>query len=352
MIKSSMMTKPALHWLFAALCGASMQYGCAKKSSPKAETDAAVGLPDNIAGKACKQDSDCMNGRCATALHLTSADDTQEAPGGYCTLACDTDSHCGANAECSVPAGEDTGECMGSCDDDTQCRDGYKCVGADQLSSIRLSGTCQPKPPADQLADGVVGQTCSSDSACQGGECLKTSPLGPAFPGSYCSGRCSMDSQCGAGGACLVFANSADAGHCYARCESDDDCTRQGYRCRELGTDFDACYPAPTSLPDNTAGNACSSDLDCGAGKDSCAIQLPFANLLGDGTVPAPGGYCTQDCSLDADCGAGGRCVSGGVTGGKCLATCETNDDCRAGYTCIADGRDHGEVANVCIPAQ
>jgi hypothetical protein len=338
-------------WLVMLLCGAALQFGCAKKSVPEITPDAAAALPDDTAGKACKRDADCANGRCATALHIVSPTTEQQASGGYCTTVCENDSHCGGGGECSVPAGETSGECLATCSDDTQCRADYRCVGAGQAGSFRVTGTCQPEPAQDQLADGVVGQGCSSDASCEGGRCDHTSPLGPDFPGSYCSGRCLDDSQCGSGGGCLVFEGSADSGHCFARCEADADCTREDYRCVEIGPNFDACYPAPAALPDYTTGIACTSDLDCGGGKDTCASQLPFKNLLGDGgNVAAPGGYCTQDCSLDVECGAGAQCISHGFEGGMCLASCTTNDDCRDGYTCVAHGRDRNSVDSVCIP--
>jgi hypothetical protein len=343
---------PACGWLVMLLCGAVLQSGCAKKSTPEVLPDAAAALPDHTAGKTCKSDADCVIGHCATVLHIQSSSTEQPVSGGYCTTDCENDSHCGSGGKCSVPAGEESGECLATCSDDAGCREDYSCVGAGLAATIHVSGTCQPKPKTDQLDDGVVGQTCSSDAACGGGECDRTSPLGLPFPGSYCSGRCFDDSQCGSGGGCLVFENSGDAGHCFARCESDDDCTRDGYRCRELSPDFDACYPAPAALADYTAGSACASDLDCGGGKDTCATRLPYASLLGDGgDVTAPGGYCTQPCSLDAECGAGAQCISHGLEGGMCLATCTTNDDCRTGYTCIVHGRDHSSTDSVCIPA-
>jgi hypothetical protein len=217
---------------------------------------------------------------------------------GFCSsvllLACaklstpKSEADAGNGAEWSVAAGSHAGDCLKRCTDDTQCGRDYRCVGTGQVGSVRLSGACSPKPVTDQLTDDVVGRSCSSDSVCAGGHCLRTSPLGPEFPGSYCSGSCFQDSQCGAGGGCLVLEGSSDAGHCFARCQSDADCTRQGYRCHQVGPGFDACYPAPAQLGDYSAGTACSTDLDCAPG--SCASQLPFASLLGDGNVAAPGG--------------------------------------------------------------
>jgi hypothetical protein len=317
-----------------------LSFGCSKHSRQMAEPDASVPLTDHSAGKGCKRDADCPGGRCASELHIASASQASAAMGGYCTRACDSDSQCGERGECSVPAGEEAGECLGNCKREADCRDGYTCVGAGGVSGISISGTCQPMARAGNLRGAVVGDACGSDGDCPGGECLRTTPLGMKFPNNYCSARCFEDAQCGDGGACLVFAGSGDAGHCYAHCSSDADCTREDYRCRRLGSDLMACYPAPAPLPNNTAGNPCTSDQDCGGAMGSCATTLPLGIMFADQVAPAPGGYCTQPCSLDSECGDGAQCISAGVTGGLCMSRCSAEADCREGYACLLTVRD------------
>ncbi|HEY2736407.1 MAG TPA: hypothetical protein VGI70_20550, partial [Polyangiales bacterium] len=229
---------------------------CATERSPT--PDAGVVLPDNSAGKACQNDADCMTGRCATTLQIESTAPANSAPGGYCTLDCSTDSQCGVGGECLVASGETRGQCLASCAHDEDCRAGYSCVGSGGYAGVAIAGQCRPKPATMSVGDGAVGLACASDADCQGGECAAASPLGPVFPGNYCSGRCLEDAQCGAGGACLVLSGSADAGHCYQTCSADSDCVRDGYRCWTLGPDFQACYPAQQPLPDHVAGSACS----------------------------------------------------------------------------------------------
>jgi hypothetical protein len=323
-------------------CGSVALLGCAKQRAPT--PDAAVTLPDDTAGKACKRDADCATGRCATTLQLQPAAPVSAAPGGYCTLDCATDSECGRGGECLVAAGEMSGQCLRSCFHAEDCRAGYSCVGSGGAGGIALAGQCRPKPATSTVGDGAVGLACVSDADCKGGQCAASSPLGPEFPGHYCTGRCLEDAQCGAGGVCLVLIGSADAGHCYQACSSDADCTRDPYRCWTLAPNFQACYPAQRALPDHTAGNACSSDHDCADVKNACASMLPADDFA------APGGYCTQACSLDAQCGAGAQCISRGFSGGTCLGSCATASDCRAGYLCWAHGRDHNETDRVCIP--
>lgn len=304
-------------------------------------------LPDGVAGRTCKRDADCKGGRCVGVLHIQAANETVDAPGGYCTLGCQIDSQCGAQAKCSVPAGEVEGECLAGCNDTTPCRDGYLCVGA--AARWNVNGTCQPEPETAQLEDGVVGRPCSENADCGEGRCAVASPLGAPLPGNYCTARCLTDADCGEGGGCLVFAGSNNAGHCYSRCRHDDDCQREGYGCREVGPNFRACYPAPTPLPDDRAGKPCSADADCGGSEGSCAFELPFDSRETD-VVEAPGGYCTQSCSLDGECGANAQCIAAGNRGGMCLGRCDTDADCRQGYHCIMHGRDLNDEDRVCFP--
>jgi hypothetical protein len=335
--------------ILLALCAA-----CSKER-PSGVPDAAAdggetaGLPDDVAGKGCRRDSDCKTGRCERSLQIAAGGDTMAAPGGYCTLDCTTDSQCGRGGQCSVPAGADAGQCLGDCKSNDDCREGYTCIGALGGLGLALSGSCQPKPEVRKLASGVVGRICVSDADCAGGRCAASSPLGPAYPGNYCTARCLEDADCGVGGACLVFDKSPDAGHCFESCGSDADCMRDQYRCVQLKQGFDACYPAPRALPDNTTGTACDSDAACGGVLKSCARELPYGTFSAYEPVAAPDGYCTQECSLDDQCGAGAQCISRGVMGGMCLATCNQRSDCREGYECVAHGRANRFDEQVCV---
>ncbi len=335
--------------LLALLCGALQLAACAeiRGATPDAGEPS---LPDHTAGKACKSDSDCAGGRCSHGLHLFAANQAEPTPDGYCTLECARDSQCGASGECSVPSGAKLGECLATCDKSSACRAGYWCVGESSLAVLHVRGTCQPQPATGKLSDGRVGESCSTDDDCPGGQCAATSQIGTAFPGNYCTARCLDDEACGAGGACLVFVGSGEAGYCYKPCFSDAECTRDHYRCVNIGPNFDACYPAPTPLPDHSAGQPCSSDSDCGGAQGSCVSELPAFAFNGDGTSPTPGGYCTQVCSRDEECGADGQCIWQGTTGGLCMGVCTAATGCRDGYRCWQHGRDLNDES-VCVPA-
>jgi hypothetical protein len=332
-------------WI-VCLCAA---FACGDGASHASTADAGqTQLPDKTAGKACKHDSDCPNGRCMRELQIDGVSEARPAPGGYCTAACDTDGQCGKQGECSVPADSDRGLCLGSCRTQDDCRSGYACVGGGEGIGLALSGNCQPMQAADSLGDRVAGRECADDADCLGGSCASVSPVGARYPGNYCTGRCWKDQDCGAGGACLALTGTAEAGWCFEHCAADADCGRRGYRCRELFPDLDACFPAPDALPDHTAGRACTSDKDCGGAEDTCASELPYDTFSSFKNIAAPGGYCTQPCSLDSDCGAGAQCISHGVQGGMCLALCSDKSECRAGYDFVPHGRD--PESKVCVP--
>lgn len=306
-------------------------------------------LPDETAGKGCKRDSDCPNGKCMKELQVGSMTESRPAPGGYCTAGCEIDGQCGGNGQCSVPAQSDRGMCLGSCRQQSDCREGYVCAGAGSTGGIQLSGSCEPMQAAQQLGDRVVGRECAADADCLGGTCASASPLGAKYPGNYCTGRCWKDAECGEGGVCLASSGTSDAGWCYDACVADTECGRRGYRCIQLSPGLKACFPAPAALPDGAAGKACTSDADCGGEQDTCVTELPFSSFSAYENVAAPGGYCTLKCSLDAQCGANAQCVSRGTQGGLCLKKCVAKADCREGYGCDLHGRDLSED-KVCVP--
>jgi hypothetical protein len=354
-------------WVVSALCCAALLLGgCGddddgggskgkpdggdnESGSGGGSQDASTGpepLPADTAGKACTMDAECGVGTCAAqvpgfglgAMPVT-------APGGYCTKNCMTDAECGAGGAC-VPtlstAAPGQGQCFATCENMPDCREGYQCAGGLMIPGLPVPNTCRPAPDTDQLGNNVAGDMCTAMEDCPGGMCLTMRMgLGGAveLPGGYCSGRCIEDANCGEGGVCLP-ALLGGAGSCYQACANDSECTREGYRCRLLRGETRGCNPAPDPLPDNITGDACTGDADCGGVVGACQTELPatgLAGLLGQ-TVPAAGGYCSQECAEDSDCGAGGLCTSGGLGGGVCFKPCAVVTDCRDGYLCETRG--------------
>ena len=324
-----------------------------------------VPLGDDVAGKACTGAADCDGAMCATMVP-GAAILPATAPEGYCTGECEVTTDCGSGGVCvGALMGLLRGGCFASCSADTDCRDGYFCTSPVTIAGINVPSTCRPKPATVQLEDGAAGQMCTAAADCAPGECVttRTTLAGQeTLPGGYCTGACLEDSECGAGGICALTPIEGIAGGCFQSCSSDADCTRDGYRCREVGSGMHGCDAFPDPLPDDTVGKACSADDDCGGEPGTCASALPVAGFGGSigQTNPAPGGYCTQRCADEIDCGAGAVCVTSALGTGRCYLPCATVDDCRDGYACEQRGMSGGAMATtdagappptlVCVP--
>jgi hypothetical protein len=304
-------------------------------------------LANGVAGRSCAADMDCPGGRCEHP--------DGDSASGYCTRTCASTAQCGVGGICaSVVNADVTSECFGICQEPSDCRDGFLCIGVSRAGRVGIPGSCRPKRQVGSLADAVAGRACATDGDCAGGmgaTCASNTFVGTRYPGNYCTGRCYEDAQCGVGASCLWPRGSVDPGHCLQTCTTHADCTRAGYRCWELGDGVrlvHACYPG--AIPISTTGQACKQDSQCGPAPASCATQLPFAGLATNELATAPDGYCTQRCSLDEECGPNAQCINYGTSGGICLARCSASAACRAGYECIPHLRDADQAATVCIP--
>jgi len=225
----------------------------------------AAKLGDNVAGKACKVDSDCAGegATCATMLGGIMGIGALTAEGGYCRGPCDDSSSCGAGGVCAGALGALVmGSCQKACDTDKDCRtsENYLCIDGSIMipdGGIPMIGdggppivipsqpkTCAPKPMVVDLDNGVVGKACKKDKDCKGGSCSTSITMGGiagmggtavAYPGGYCSGACAKDEDCGDTGACvgaLALGPVNSTGSCLLKCENTKDCGREGYRCR------------------------------------------------------------------------------------------------------------------------
>lgn len=368
--------------LMVFVCGS--LFGCGGGDTSKISSIAAdagmseaVTVPDHTAGQACSNDKDCTSGTCQTEFHtnMLLGEQVLPAPGGYCTFACSLNVDCGAGGVCIGTKGatltgtlatnpdlNGKGQCLAACDVSSQCRQGYHCVDlfGQSLSGEAsgevgkmAAGSCQVAPATDHLTASVAGAACSADDECAGGRCITQDGFASSYPGGYCSGQCLEQSDCGDHGQCVQDLGRG-VGTCYLACASDDDCKRDGYRCRKGGPSGDAvlCLPGAKPLPNSVVGRACKGDAECGGGSMTCASQLRYPSA-----TPVPGGYCSQVCAANSDCGAGGVCslqlgaFNTGDDSGSCYKPCDAASDCRAGYECrvlAADGRSSQE--KVCAP--
>jgi hypothetical protein len=210
-------------------------------------------------GKACESSSSCVG----DLVCLT------DFPQGYCSADCTT------SEDCDLGLCVDD-QCLASCGDDGDCREGYSCVHA--------AGGRVCAPPG--MGYHGLGDACGAALDCREDlSCLVVSN-----EGSQCTETCTSVLNCGADADCV-------SGLCRRVCAGDADC--QGGQVCASTADGRFCAPVPAQSP---VGGPCAGDDDCESGL-TCLTD-------------APDGYCTRGCGGAGDCD-GGICHEG-----FCFATC------------------------------
>lgn len=326
--------------------------------------------PDAPFAGPCTSSGDCGEG----AFCL----DEQDAgwPGGLClALGCDleTNEGCPTNGVCIGVGGGDNA-CFTSCDEDADCRTGYRCSGEpgdprrfcdagctldSHCSGGRVCneaiGSCDVAFDADDLGDAC---TMGGVIACEGGTCLRTSISG--YPGSYCVYEgCTpgTDSTCPTGGVC-VDRGEGQVPACHKGCVETTDC-RAGYVCRP--SDRENPESAKACMPQCTMNSHCASmRFECNEGVGLCLFpfndarqnqacvenaECPGGDCLTEAAEGWPGGMCVEVGCRVSGTGPGETCASnatcvdedeGDPEIGVCLDECMVgvSGGCRAGYAC------------------
>lgn len=222
--------------------------------------------------------------------------------------------------------------------------------GSDDDSSGNSAGGGGTSDPII-FTDNTAGKACAINADCGNGECRKEftgnqlfTQTKQAAPGGYCTFKCNLSADCGAGASCVGTPESL----CLATCSSNSDCREgEGYHCVDsdgqpiaAGRSSGTCRVAPVTdhVTGQTVGNACASADDCSGG--TCT------------TTGYPEGYCSGRCLKAADCGEQAVCALDAVgtltAAGTCYRTCSGDPDCRTGYRCR--GGDGSDPTKVCLP--
>jgi hypothetical protein len=187
-------------------------------------------------GDECDWDGDCSSALCATAAPRTfqDADPSLELPPGVCTMACTTDTECGAGLVCAdIPC--TTGDtacgprCLPECQEDSFCAIGT--CRARSTASGEAREVCDPKAP--------VGSSCTTGVECATQVCREQIACAPGT-GQGPGAACTTSQEC-ASGTCLggkCGAQSAIGEHC----EADAWCL-EGACCNaiESASDYQTC---------------------------------------------------------------------------------------------------------------
>ncbi len=265
-----------------------------------------------FAGRACQDNAECGGGLvCLSESGIS---------GGYCTLTCIADSHCGEGAHCvgAAQSPNNKGLCMPLCTVNADCRGtGYACYDSDD------DGRNECWLSAD--GDLAIGSPCVADQACSGGihgYCLMETEF--KWADGYCTKECATNADCGEGAHCGV------SGACYANY-----CDRPNYVLDDTDGDGVAeCVSGATGQGE--IGSTCADVNDCAGGRWGLCIPETPSGL-------AKGGYCTLGCGAgQGECTAGSTCLELGEGESGCVATCGVNDTCEGGRACLtvtADGQ-------------
>jgi hypothetical protein len=239
---------------------------------------------------------------------------------------------------------------------------------------------------------GGVGDSCNQPSDCvnvptgnSGGPtfCKKnamvfdgiTLSTGYAYPGGYCTRRCTQDAQCGSGARCIYYLGLLGdlENICLAQCGPSTafPTCRPGYLCVSFGVASLCVVAAPDGgiyewdagrgANDNVMGMGCNNDATCQPPPSGACTPATYPDGGPTGYV---GGSCSADCSMavsDEWCGRdAGTCVPAAYStsqGPLVLWSCERicnplqgNTGCRSSYVCeqqYAQYPDYG----VCTPS-
>jgi hypothetical protein len=238
--------------------------------------------------------------------------------------------------------------------------------------AFKPEGTCPTRDDGvcDEPSAGGECPAGSDPEDCRGGSGPECTEAAECPQGEFCregqcvpveSGRCTMDTDCGAAEYCDVVTGMCNPDAAPGDCERSADCA-PGEVCN-LGTH--------QCMPGGGGGDACVVDADCGL-QDVCdnGVCVPGGGggggdvahaCDGPATCPEgicvseaesggqfPGGICFLECQDDSDCG-GGLCALVDPNFGvfACIATCRGPADCRSDWVCYPDP---AAPAPYCIP--
>jgi hypothetical protein len=257
-------------------------------------------------GECCQDPGNCAGIGCANGQ----ACGNTQTPAVYRCCAAGTVC-CGADGDCTNGAPGyrcDTGlnNCFTGCGDDSQCVNGYHCLG----------GAC-----VTDIPDGGTG--CTRDDDCASNHCdTANNETGRCCAaGECCDGIPGDVADCGVGNYCRASTWQCVDGTAGQPCDNNTDCDTP-----LVCTTGDICAPQI-----GTGGLGCNDNTDCVSGHCDLSVVGPETNRC-----CAFGECCDGAPSDTADCAAGNycrastwQCVSG--TAGD---PCDNNGDCDPGNLC------------------
>ena len=266
----------------------------------------------------CQDDSDCAGGyKCIdNRCGGWSCKSDQDCPGSAVCCEDGNCSECCSDDDCPFGGFCVDGACI--CSKSSDCSAGYKCVdGSCRAQSCKIDEDCYPT--GQKCCEGECKLECCSVNDCpKGGFCVA----------GVCA--CKKDSDCLGGNKCI---DNRCGGW---SCKSDQDCPGSAVccedgNCSECCSDDDCIFGGKCLV----GYCKCNDASDCWEGykcmDGECGPQLCKTDADCSKGICCEKGYCQPECCSDEDCIFGGKCL-----GGYCK--CNDDSDCLEGYNCI-DGR-------------
>jgi hypothetical protein len=233
------------------------------------------------------------------------------------------------------------------------CPSGWKCPAQGTGFNV-----CIEKPES-----GIIGDSCQTTADCKiadynplmSGTCKTEGESG--MPGGHCTTtRCFAGGggyACPSGSHCARDLFAGDGGifnGCAKDCQSDSDCPRSGYVCKDPDNNgTKECWYELTG--DKDFGETCSSPAECGDVGEA-AICDENNSLFGGQTTS----ICSAECgSSGRSCPSGWGCADGGGVSFSatdvCAKKCSSDSDCPGSFECKQNAIRHpnGNTEKACL---
>lgn len=295
------------------------------------------GSGSNCTTTGCPTGQECVDGMCRSAV----------GDGTICSP-CSTSSQCGSTADLCLGYPGGGGFCGRSCGTDADCG-GDRCVdtsgGRQCVRFIDGTPSCAGGGSTGRC---TLDSDCGADQICSGGSCVARPTTGAEL-----GGTCTQDADCRSGlcigGACTQTCDWVRPGSCPGGFYCDDgassSCT-SGY-----------CVRGTAGA--GGLGSACAADTECaslycdrGVCSQPCipggAVACEPGFSCQAGALPCRGS-CQRARSLGDACEGSDQCASGPcATRGDqsfCTQVCDSASPCPDGFSCMAAGDQ-----SVCVP--
>jgi len=328
-----------------------------------------VAYGDAYCSRTCTSDSVCGSLKCANGYCM------KQGTKGFGEV-CQSHHQC-ASQVCWLQSPDGVAYCSKSCSSQTDCPAGYACSG--QYCITGGSGTykadCEEDTECQSLlcfdpgnGDSFCSQKCSGDSQCPGtdkcalGTCSPIGSVpfgGPCQSGTdclgalckgfgatrYCTKTCAADTDCPGNATCLTAGYCSQASDIPKPCTDSAQCS-EGQFCREMaGGNYGQCVVKCNAFADT----GCSEGMDCRWVYVAASNQVLGECVTADPSAGTEG----DECSQGLPCRPSLICAVLDQGTGHCYRDCKVGSGlgCSPGYDCVSANIAGDPLHGLCLCA-